>query len=649
VEERIEKAAGACGPWRATLYVTLVSAYALVVMEWLFFATKPSFMSALGWPAKLVILPVAPLPLLALGLVTVLTAAAAGRTSPSATLGRILSALASVPAIALFAALFLLLVDGFTTTVLRFGILRSSGPWRFLYVPVFAAILWIAFALNRSLTRSATRTMRTVSPRWFDSLGLVLVVSSLLATGSVALWQRSSQAPGEVAADLELPVPTRRPNVLLISSDGIEADHMSAYGYERRTTPHLDELVPRSLLCENAFANCARTTGTLTSILTGRLPTETRVIFPPDVLSGRDADLHLPGLLKRLGYRTEQFTIRHFADAYDLNMRHSFDRANFQKPAPVYWTRVLGEETTYFLDQTWRRVRDRILHVFGPSRAPAAIVEVQREPGPPGLRLATRFVQPADRTRVEALLEFVRRAEEPFFAQLHLMVTHGPWFRVKQHVFSPDERQASEWMVDYYDDSILAFDEYVSTILQALEREGKLASTLLVILSDHGAAWSNRDRIPLLFLFPEGEHAGRIRHNVQTTDIAPTILDYMGLPTPQWMSGRSLLGAEPPVARPIFSADADKTTFKSQSRRVFVEPTKIAAPFYTLREVTMVVCHRAYVADLVSRDLKFADVEGHTTPCDDSELPAPRRAFVMILDHLRDSGYDVSAFGLPPR
>ena len=34
----------------------------------------------------------------------------------------------------------------------------------------------------------------------------------------------------------------RRPNVLLVSIDMLRADHVSAYGYERRTTPTLEAL-----------------------------------------------------------------------------------------------------------------------------------------------------------------------------------------------------------------------------------------------------------------------------------------------------------------------------------------------------------------------------------------------------------------------
>ena len=31
-----------------------------------------------------------------------------------------------------------------------------------------------------------------------------------------------------------------KPNILLIAIDSIRADHMSCYGYQRQTTPHID-------------------------------------------------------------------------------------------------------------------------------------------------------------------------------------------------------------------------------------------------------------------------------------------------------------------------------------------------------------------------------------------------------------------------
>ena len=46
---------------------------------------------------------------------------------------------------------------------------------------------------------------------------------------------------------------TVKPNVLVLSTDGLDAANMSAYGYRRKTTPFIDSLVPQSLLIQNHF------------------------------------------------------------------------------------------------------------------------------------------------------------------------------------------------------------------------------------------------------------------------------------------------------------------------------------------------------------------------------------------------------------
>ena len=45
------------------------------------------------------------------------------------------------------------------------------------------------------------------------------------------------------------------PNVLLIVLDAVRADHISCYGHDRETTPHIDELADDGIKYEHAFAN----------------------------------------------------------------------------------------------------------------------------------------------------------------------------------------------------------------------------------------------------------------------------------------------------------------------------------------------------------------------------------------------------------
>ena len=94
------------------------------------------------------------------------------------------------------------------------------------------------------------------------------------------------------------------PNIILLSSDGLNAGNMSVYGYERETTPFLEEFARDAMVYENAFSNSAHTGSSIASLLTGKLPTEIRLIFPPEILRGRDAYQHLPLLLRNYGYHS---------------------------------------------------------------------------------------------------------------------------------------------------------------------------------------------------------------------------------------------------------------------------------------------------------------------------------------------------------
>ncbi len=60
-----------------------------------------------------------------------------------------------------------------------------------------------------------------------------------------------------------------KPNILLIAIDSIRADHMSSYGYDRLTTPHIDRFAQSGTLFENTFSPHIPTTPAYASMLTG--------------------------------------------------------------------------------------------------------------------------------------------------------------------------------------------------------------------------------------------------------------------------------------------------------------------------------------------------------------------------------------------
>src|SRR5262245_11072272 len=63
-----------------------------------------------------------------------------------------------------------------------------------------------------------------------------------------------------------------RPSVVLVTIDTLRADHLGCYGYERAVSPHIDALAREGLLYERALTTLPRTSQSVASILTGRLP-----------------------------------------------------------------------------------------------------------------------------------------------------------------------------------------------------------------------------------------------------------------------------------------------------------------------------------------------------------------------------------------
>lgn len=439
-----------------------------------------------------------------------------------------------------FASCTFLIIDTLSYTIFDFGIKSTQGFWRYGYaillLVLFAVTYWILYSLER----------RDLSPSLYRNLIFfsILVLPAISILGALI----SFSSPGfptinKIGETVSL---ERRPNILLIASDGLNAEHMGVYGYERNTTPFISTFCKgKALFCENAFTNGGNSGSSITSMLTGKLPTQTKLYYPPDILRGADAYQHLPAILRKYGYRNVDISIRHYADAFDLNMRNSFDEANFRKirdqQGPDFLKALLGRETGYFLNLMWERIMNRILHTLAQKEMANPFDEVMGK----NKETSAEWQRVKTSQRINAFLSFIDTSPAPFFAHIHLQVTHGPWFLPRHRKFSAGKKQTRKWMTDFYDDSILDFDFYFKEIIQELGDRGRLQNTIFVIHTDHGMSWQTNGRLPLIFIFPDGSYAGRIAANAQNLDISSTLLDYIGIPRPQWMGGHSLISGEP--------------------------------------------------------------------------------------------------------
>jgi hypothetical protein len=598
-------------------------------MEWLFFVTKPSFMSGMSIGREIGILMLSALGLGFFPLLFVFLLGVADRSFQNKAETRFLLAIGSTVPTLILSTLVLLLIDNFTYTVFRVGVVSTErfprAGYALLFIGIAACIYgWITrYVHTRSRKKYPVRTIQWI-------LIFLLLLSSVVLSTLTRLNSRAT-----IQLNSSLNQAENLPNIILLGSDGLDATRMSAYGYERDTTPHIRARLSDAMVAENAFPNGGTTAGSIASIMTGKLPIEIGVIYPPDFLQGENSYQHLPGILQRLGYHTVDLSVPYFGDAITLNMQGGFDVANGRSGAdhPVVgvtrW--FAGGDSAYLVDMLLQRALDRLLHIFFIK---------------PMINPYENVIQPTSREdeqkRFSDLISALEENEPPVFVHVHMLGTHGPRFEIRKQVFSSGQTQDQDWMLDFYDDAIVNFDQYVGELFEYLSQSGTLENTLLIVYSDHGKQWTVQERVPLFFWFPDKEHTGRIDGNVQNVDIAPTILDYLNVPIPEWMVGQSLL-SERLSQEYIFSASVDTSQIEvSKDGLWVVESGRRKPPFFQLGFTGLVACDHWFELYVQPPRILYGEVQGHVGTCDPGLELTPEKARQLLVNHLLQNGYDIS-------
>ena len=328
-----------------------------------------------------------------------------------------------------------------------------------------------------------------------------------------------------------------RPNVILISVDTLRADHLGCYGYPKPTSPFIDSLAGRGVVFESAQATASWTLPSHMSIMTSLYPHSHGVESDRSTLP--DSVTTLAEVLQRAGYSTTAFVSWIF-----VSKKFGFDRGF-----------------------------DRFEELL---------------PRPDQINPTTRHAIKANRFR-ERVGDWISTApaQQPFFLFLHLFDPHmnyEPPIGIAR-IFDPDIREMADTRsgrypilkpyiaglnkeprridprelnraVALYDGEIRFLDNQLRKLFDRLDERGLLDNTLVVFTSDHGEEfdehgsmeghqWTLYDEVlhvPLVMKFPGDAHAGsQPKSLVQSIDIAPTILAFLGMPAPDEFSGRSLL------------------------------------------------------------------------------------------------------------
>ena len=595
---------------RALIFLTIFSAYFYAFMEWLFFVTKPSSLSTLTLFDKVkVFLTTSGIVALTLLVCLFIFALPALLVNHPIWHPRLFYLAYLVPALML-GITALVMYDNFTYTVFKFGIISTQGIQRAAYALGFIAFtLWMTYLIRRRVQKRRT-------PGSYFALGLLTFSSVVIV--SVAL----TRGAGLNLKHNSLNTSPHKPNILILAGDGLNAQYLSLYGYTHDTTPFLKEMAKTSLVSENAFTNASGTTASTTSMLTGREPVAVKVYRYPDVLNGNDSFQHLPGILKSEGYETVEIGTAYYMDAQELNLLDGFDIVNSQPQNQLILDAirsVLGNSpSVFFISTIFGRARERLLHIFFIQDMTNPLEEVYNP-----------TIGKTDQQRVDEILDLLDHANHPLFVFAYFIDTHGPNFAPNKQVFSTNETDDG-WNQGEYEDAILSFDGSVQQIYNHLAETGELDNTIIVVCTDHGYKYTTFNRIPLLIHFPQNAHVGTREHNTQIIDVPVTLLDYLGIPKPEWMSGMSFLNSETPVDRQIISVTAGS-------------PTKIKPPFYQIKIVQVQVCQKSYFFNVQDNIWSTGMPSSYVSRCDQSLLPPEAEIRQTILDYLERNGYDISS------
>ncbi len=295
-------------------------------------------------------------------------------------------------------------------------------------------------------------------------------------------------------------------NIFIFLIDACQAKHLSAYGYERKTSPHIDELSKDAVLFENAFSTASFTRSSVASIFSGLFPDNHGVRIMSEGLS--EKLFLLPEFLKPKGFRTAIFS----AAATVSKEFGFFQGIDHYQSAFGQWKEFDQRKKFPFLIKNWLEPAKKnfaYVHFLEPH---LPII-----PPPPFLDI---YGKPEDSN--------------------NRMISRISELQKKGYKFSEHEVQE---IINDYDSTINYIDNELGTILKYLKQTGLYDKSLIIFTSDHGEAlyehqtfghgynvYPETIHVPLIIKFPAAMKLQnrRVQDFVQIHSIYATICDLFG-------------------------------------------------------------------------------------------------------------------------
>jgi arylsulfatase A-like enzyme len=307
-----------------------------------------------------------------------------------------------------------------------------------------------------------------------------------------------------------------KPNVLVLGIDSLRADHLSCYGYQKLTTPHIDKIVESSIIFENAYSPYIPTTPGYTTMLSGMDVIKHQVVsLRPKGPLDMDITL-LPEILNKYGYTSG--LVGFDGDFYrGFNIYRNYPSWTIQEDGYMRKAEALNEEVIPLL----KLLADEPFFLFVRHMDPHA----PYLPPPPYHRM---FYEGNEK-------DSSNKSLDPVFTFKPFSDFFKSWM--------PKGVTDVEYIIAQYDASLAYMDACIQHIFTCLEELDLINRTLIVITSDHGESLMEHEcyfdhhglyeptiHIPLIINYPDVFPKGkRITELVLQQDLTPSILELLGL------------------------------------------------------------------------------------------------------------------------
>jgi len=384
--------------------------------------------------------------------------------------------------------------------------LMSAGV--FLALWLVGKICMSFFSENQFTKRFIPIIKRERLFKWAKPfIGLFLTLFFLLVFLNTAIFIES------------LMVSSKKPNVILITCETLRADHMGYQGYKKDTTPHIDSLAQQAFLFKNAYVQTPCTRPSMWNIITSKYQSS---------MPAKDHYLTMGEFFKSNHYKTGAFISQQFLKAEESNLHQGFDIYDDRSPKDKHGlsrrkAASITDQTLNWIQQNKNRSFFCWLVYFDPH-----------DPYIPPDDYRGHYIKSEKYNR--------DRREE------HIHMKAKP---------IPEEHR--EFLINAYDEEIRYFDHQVGRLLDNLKKLELYDNSIIIITSDHGEELGNNGNrwdhcqilsqeeiwVPLIIKMPGQQDKRVVNEAVQTIDIYPTLVDYLGKrPLPSFyitLEGKSLV------------------------------------------------------------------------------------------------------------